>query len=443
MITNYLIQLFKLILYFFYLFFRVFKNKFKKINHKRLLNIINSGIIFLMEKKDAFTNQLFSKLPDCLIHYKPMEFICTSSFCKNSRLFCPQCLISSQNSCAKTIISLESLFLPENWEGKGLENWVKDSKLRQELSNIQTKIKEENDDMQFQEENSVLDQKLEKIQEEAILQLRKILENYRIKSREVFRRKRYLYLQYKNHFDPYELIEILKSNNGPNLEKALNRFFSISAEQFFSIEEEKIEELQEKILNTFNNKTKELLKNLESNLDNNLDRIINQPMQQLLRLVYKKNIEYEMKYGNQKIDCITFECNRNIKMNGIGIYKNILINDFWNVLVSVLEGDTYKASEALLKKELFRVKNVGPNSYYLIEKLIFDVPIFIKSNKKYTISVLINGPNTAKGEGGKQIYMNGDMMFKFYETANAEKDRTNVESGQIPIIYYTFNQDEI
>ena len=398
-----------------------------------------------MEKKDAFTNQLFSKLPDCLVHHKSMEFICTSSFCKSFRLFCPQCLISSPNTCVKTIISLESLFIPDNWEGKGLENWVMDSKLRQELHIIQKEIKEEDDDMKFQEENSVFDQKLEKIQEEAIFQLKTILENYRIKSREVFRGKRYLFLQYKNHFDPYELIEILKNNNGPNLEKALNRFFSISAEQFFSIEEEKLEELQEKILNTFNSKTKEFLKHLEVTLQNNLDRIIYQPMQQLLRLAYKHNIEYNMKYGNQKIDCITFECNRNIKLNGIGIYKNIVINDFWNVLVSVLEGDTAKTSDlnTLLKKELFRVKNLGSNSYYFIEKLIFDFPISIKSNKKYTISVLINGPNTPKGEEGKQLYINGNIAFKFYETINAEKDRTNIESGQIPIIYYSFNQDEI
>ncbi len=183
------------------------------------------------------------------------------------------------------------------------------------------------------------------------------------------------------------------------------------------------------------------LKNINRELDEDLSRFLKEislKNDDLISINRFDSCVEGMQYGNQRSDCISFTVSDNVICNGIGVYRNLKPENNWNILVMMKEGgDT---GGIVIKKQLFRVRNNEENKDF-ISNLMFDAPVEIFAEKKYTVYVLINGPNTFKGIGGVvAVLKEKKMMVRFFETVHLEKDpknATGVFMGQIPILFFS------
>ena len=195
----------------------------------------------------------------------------------------------------------------------------------------------------------------------------------------------------------------------------------------------------------FREKINENLKKINIELDEDLSRFHKEISEISLKnddFIIKRfdSCVENMQYGNQRSDCISFIASEDVLCNGIGVYKNFKAENNWNILVMIKEGgDT---GGIVMKKQLFRVKNHEENMKDFISNLMFDKSVEILKDKKYTVYLLINGPNSWKGVGGRTV-VKDKIVVKFYETLHLEKDpknATGVSMGQIPLLFFSVNK---
>lgn len=396
--------------------------------------------------------EIYSKLSDCPIHHKPFEFVCTSPQCLKSRLCCNKCLFDqTHNSCLSRMVLLDDILTPKCFKEpkESLRNWIPEEHWRN-LADIQESLAIKNIDINLQEATCMLEAKWQQIEQEIKSKVADLLENIHIKIMEMFKQSSNsinLYKGFDSHFNPENLVEIFQVTPLKDLNKALNGFFGVSAEEFFMDASKKKNEDPGKgqedhymwLLAKLREKLGTQIKRMQIELEEDTERFrkdVGLKSTGLIAISRFDSYAESMQYGNQRCDCITFTVSQDTLCKGVSVYKSLKPNENWNMLVMMIQGE--KTIGQVIKKQLFRVKNTEVQE--ATSTLFFDSPIEINAEKKYTLYVLINGPPSLKGMNGKLSVKDDNLLVKFFETIHSEKDpknATGVNSGQIPAIIFS------
>lgn len=428
----------------------------KKTNfYKKIKNIMDFS-------KEYNLSEIYSKLSDCPIHHKQIEFLCTAPFCSKPRLSCNKCLFDqTHSSCLNKMVLLDDLLTIKCFIEKkeSLKNWIIKEEHREFLMDLQEKYQSKSIDIRYQEECCVLEEKWGQIEREVLEKVKEILEKTHISLLELFKQSSNslrLFKEFDLHFNPEKLISILQLTPLNNINQPLQNFFSMSSEQLFQLSspEDKPNPNQKPFeLNTpethyiwlmakIREKFSFHLKEMNHDLDQHLSffqKKISLKNSEFINISRFETQSDGMHYGNQRSDCISFALSEEVLCHGIGVYKNLELDKNWNILVMMIDGD--KTSGSVMKKQLFKVKNSNKiEEQREIEDLMFDNPIELLSGHKYTVYVLINGPNSLKGTNGMAVVKDKRLIVKFFETVYSERDPKNgtgVGSGQIPILFFS------
>lgn len=398
--------------------------------------------------------EIYSKLSDCPFHHKQIEFVCTSPKCTKPRLSCNKCLFdNTHNSCMSKMVLLEDVLAKDCFKQpkNSIRNWIPSEHQLHHLSNIQESIKIKNNDILLQETTCLIEEKWSQIENEVKMRLFEILEGLHLKILELFKRSSNdlkALKAFENHFNPEKLIEIFQLTPIEELNKALSNFFSMTPEELMQNkpgkqnsnvgEENFFLYIMAKFRENINFNFKQLNVQIEQELKK-YELELSLQKQDLVNVSRFGQYCESMNYGNQRSDCITFTISQPVLFHGVAVYKSKNLNDNWNILLMILEGE--KSSSPLLKKQLFRVKNTVENAQNPMNSLIFDSPVEISNDKKYTLYLLINGSPTFKGINGEQSILEKGVVIRFFETIYSEKEPKNitgVNTGQIPLIILSF-----
>ena len=397
--------------------------------------------------------EIYSKLSDCPIHHKPIEFVCTYPQCTKPRLACNKCLFdATHNTCMNKMVLLDDLLNPKCFiEPKdSLNNWISSEEHRQLLIKLQENLWTKNIDISLQEATCLLEAKWNQIENEVKDRVNEMLDIAHNKMMEMFKQSSNnirLFKAFDSHFNPEKLIELFQITPLNDLNACLNNFFSVTSEEVFGKLDKNEKKGQENhyiwLMAKFKENLTNHIKKMEIEMKEELERFNNEISYNANGLININRFESRMEgmtYGNQKTDCISFAVSDDVLCHGISVYKHLTPDSNWNVLVMLIVGD--KSNGQVLKKQLFRVKNNPINSDF-IASLMFDNPVDIIAEKKYTVYVLINGPITYKGIQGNLVVKDKKLAVKFFETQYSEKDpknATGVVSGQIPNIFFSLKE---
>jgi len=350
------------------------------------------------------------------------------------------------------MVLLDDILTPKCFKEpkESVRNWVPSEEQRKHLAQIQENLSLKNIDISLQEATSMIEAKWQQIEHEVKTRVNEMLENLHGKIMEMFRQSSNtikLYKGFDMHFNPEKLVGIFQVTPLKDLNTALNTFFGMSSDEFFSLSggnDDKKEPGQEnhyiwymaKLREKFNLQMKQMQNELEEETEK-FRKEVGLKSSGLITIPRFESYAESMQYGNQKCDCITFTVSEEVFCKGITVYKNLKPGDYWNMLVMMIQGE--KTAGPVVKKQLFRIKNTVENKEVTSE-LIFDAPVEINAEKKYTVYVLINGPQTFKGVNGKISVKQEKIIVKFFETMYSEKDpknATGVNNGQIPAIIFS------
>lgn len=139
-------------------------------------------------------------------------------------------------------------------------------------------------------------------------------------------------------------------------------------------------------------------------------------------------------YGSGSVDGITFTVNKNMRLNGFGIYCPESGTISGTALFA--EGDDCNAPE-LVRMEVSFSRDDEDEPESRIYRLNFPRPQKIKAGEKYTCTVMLNGASTNYGSNGTEtVPADGDVVFTFSH-ANGSENGTETDSGQVPTLYYS------
>lgn len=380
----------------------------------------------------------FNHLPECQYHFRPLELLCTSTECSKNRLGCARCFYDKiHKECRFHTIFLEDL--SQLTINESLEGWLKDENHRIQVEKINETYPKNIMD-HFEGISKIIDKKFEEIREN----LFKKLENIKKEIIQTIRKKiieNETYIQFKEHFSISTLLEILKNEDFEEMNIKLKNFFNLKAESFldkWKNEKELIYFTQDKYLNFLDKRTslqKKWLQSLENDFfSENKVKVFFIPETNLKELNRFKKIVNAWGYTGDKYDSISFKVNKNILLQGVGIFRPSKKNEKIKVMIDINDGESM--SEKTVYKGEFEI--IGDENSF-IEKIECE-NIMISKEKIYSICLMIDGGDSFNGIEGEEIIKMDDTMFRFFETkiqGENKSNNTGILRGQIPMLYYT------
>ncbi len=137
---------------------------------------------------------------------------------------------------------------------------------------------------------------------------------------------------------------------------------------------------------------------------------------------------------------ICFSVNKPVNIIGLGIYGATNEDSIYKMKMKLeTEVSTLFGTKSLtLANDIFYNCSYDMNeadSDKTFKQTFLNYPISIPSDKPFIVSLTVKGPNCYFGNGGQAEVRAGPVLFTF-QNVNKKGNLTDIESGQIPYIYF-------
>lgn len=380
-------------------------------------------------------------LPECTVHFRPLEIVCANQSCQKPRLGCTRCFYDkTHKECKFNTILIEDFVAGQYNES--LDGWIKEESHRKELEKIWS-IYPGNLSNHYDELKKIVENRFSEIEKN----FKSRLESIKLEILSIIKKKVVLnesFCEFRDHFNIQTLIDILSSVSLEELEtinKKTMEFFSMDINSFLIKwkNEKDLIYFSKPDYSSFILKRESLYNKLFKNIETELLSLSN--FQSFFVPETKINICKRFKklgnswgYTGDKYDCISFKSTKNILFHGFGIFSPSKKNE--KIIVSFQINEGNNSDESILIKGEINVigKDNENNSQCMIE------PLILKKERSYSICLIIEGADSYNGIEGEEIINCEDVNFIFFETnviGENKNNNTNVNHGQISEIYYT------
>ncbi|XP_067664410.1 BTB/POZ domain-containing protein 6-like [Haliotis asinina] len=151
-------------------------------------------------------------------------------------------------------------------------------------------------------------------------------------------------------------------------------------------------------------------------------------------------------FNSKRCDAISFSCDRQVELLGVMLYGPFPAPDTDNILSysvecsveEVLRQDYlsrtfFKGGNTLDGSSVQKTLLVSAEEYYI--EVLFENPIQLSKDLKYTVLLNVCGPDSRRGCKGRSTCVKDDVCWTFYPSSKS-KNSTDVEHGQIPGLIY-------
>nr|XP_027195486.1 E3 ubiquitin-protein ligase MYCBP2-like [Dermatophagoides pteronyssinus] len=139
-------------------------------------------------------------------------------------------------------------------------------------------------------------------------------------------------------------------------------------------------------------------------------------------------------YPSNTIEAIRFSTDCDIIFGGIGLYGG---RGEYNVQIRIYDigfdsSEIERDGDLLSETDIIHYECLPRQKY----QIFFDEPLLIYANRWYVICAAINGSNSDCGSNGQSFVCTNDQIMFHFKTSKLSNNGTDVNSGQIPTIFY-------
>lgn len=129
-------------------------------------------------------------------------------------------------------------------------------------------------------------------------------------------------------------------------------------------------------------------------------------------------------------DAISFTVDHNLYLYGFSIYGPKKQGEGKYQVDTIL----YRKKREVVM-ETIHIKGAG-----VILPVMFERPVKVDKDYRYTLEVYIKGPESHMGSSGQTQIQHGPVLFTFSNASKVKRNRTDISKGQIPRMYFLLRQ---